>query len=382
MIKFFQNKEELSVVKIIFERDNTTFHYVKVYRDSQVLEIDNESFCITDSIKELKTYVKKQPVILLFSGDKILYSDNNELFKSSEKDFYSTCYNTIENKKFLALIRKGQVDSIVNDFIVNDFFILNISVGVLAFNLLYKDNLTKNEEIIDGVSLGFEKGVFFQAKSLIDEFVGLNELTSNSEVLILSLVFNFFYPSNDIVNNYENEFIEKNREELKHKTSLGFIVKMGGLFLLVIIVLGYFLGIFFTNKNTEIKNQLNLGINKERMLEELLKIEHRKKGMLQLSGFYKTNISSFYINEIIRVLPNEIRLSRLNVFPINKNTEENKKIIIKEKLIIIEGRFTSVVDFNIWITKLRSVLDVVTLDITKYKKPKSFTNFEIHVFLK
>ncbi|WP_064968190.1 hypothetical protein [Tenacibaculum ovolyticum] len=382
MMSFFEHKESLAIVKVVFCKENVLFNYTKVYRHGETLEIDKGSFYNTDSVEELKEYVKKQPVILIFSGDKILYSDNYNLFRSSEVDFYSTSYENVDENKFLAFIRKGQVDNIVDDFLKEHFFILNIYVGVLTFNLLYEGNSRDSEELIDAVSLSFNKGELFKVKTLINEFVDSKNLTTNSELLILSSVFNFFYPSKRIINNYENEFVDKNRDELKHKTSLKAIVKIGVIFLFVIIIIAYLIGVFFENKNLDLRKQLNSGVNKERLVDELLKEEHQKKEMLELSGFYKTNISSFYINEIIKVLPEEIRLSKLKIFPVENKTKENKKIIIREKMIIAEGTFNKVVHFNSWIAKLKNVLNVGTLDISKYKKENTRTVFEIHVFLK
>ncbi|WP_428741581.1 hypothetical protein [Tenacibaculum sp.] len=382
-MKIFQLKEEIAVVRVLFYKGIVKYLYTRVCRIGEVLELDKESLHITNSLEELKQVVMDQPVVLIFLGDEVLYSENEVLFKSSESKFYSTRYDSDKSeKRFLALIRKSVVDSLIDEFSNKQFFLLDIYIGGIIFNLLFKNNLSNEEELVGGILLKYEEGVCTHVEPSFEEVYLTDKLTVNEEILILSSVFNCFYPSNNIINVYEGEVLDENKEELKHKVEFNFISKISVIILLIVAILSYSVGKFFAFKNSEIEVQRSVEASKQRQLKELKQREQQQMGMLQLSGFYKTNILSFYVNELVKTLPEKVKLSGLEVFPHKKELKENKKIVINEKQILVEGSFEDMSDFNAWINKLKSVLSVEKINIVKYEKERDETNFEIQVLLK
>ncbi|MFT7900099.1 MULTISPECIES: hypothetical protein [Flavobacteriaceae] len=382
-MKIFQRKDEIAVVRILKLKGDIRFQYTKVLRKEETLELEKNSLFITNSIEDLKEEVKNRPVILIFLGEEVLYSDNETLFKSSANSFYSTSYINNKRKKFLALSRKDVVDSVVDDFLDKDFFLLDVYIGGLLFNLLYKKkSLSKEEEFVGGMFLRFEEGDCKQIGVSSDVKEEANNLTDNEEVLVLSSVLNCFYPFNTVVTTFDKEFISENKEELKQKTEFGFISKASVIVLLVLVIISYSIGQFFAFKNSEIETKISQGASKEKIFMILKEKEKQKKNMLNLSGFYDSQILSLYINELVKSLPRQVKLSKLNVFPIEKNNNKNKKVVINESQILVEGSFEKANYFNEWINQLRSALRIETINITKYKKEKSETDFKLQVLLK
>ncbi|GFD91566.1 hypothetical protein KUL156_57940 [Alteromonas sp. KUL156] len=382
-MKIFQRKDEVAVVRILRLKGDIRFQYTKVLRKEETLELEKNSLFITNSIEDLKKKVKNRPVILMFLGEEVLYSDKETLFKSSANSFYSTSYINNKRKKFLALSRKDVVDSVVDDFLDKEFFLLDVYIGGLLFNLLYKKkSLSKEEEFVGGMFLRFEEGDCKQIGLSSGVKEEANNLTDNDEVLVLSSVLNCFYPFNTVVNTYDKEFINKNKEELKQKTEFDSISKVSIVTLLVVVIISYSIGQFFTFKNSKIETKINQGASKQKAFMFLKEKEKQKKNMLDLSGFYNSQVLSFYINELIKSLPRQVKLSKLDVFPVEKRFNENKKIEINENQILVEGSFEKANYFNEWINELRGVLQIATINITKFKKEKNETDFKLQILLK
>lgn len=377
-MNFLEGKEEIAVVVVRFIGDQKSYEYFHVVKQGEEIELDSKSTFITESFKELKKKVKTEHFILIFSGDNVLYTDNELLYKTSKDDFYATGFEVSKNISFLALIRKELVDNEVTVFQEQGLLLLDLYIGVFTFNLLFKG--VESEIEFENITLKFEESQFFDLIQKGSE--SLKVSAKNQETLVLSSILNCFYPSDNIINTYDNELFNFNKGELKHKKDFNLFVKVGILSLFVVVAFFYLLGEYYATKNIELQAQENVGVNKQKEKVRLEKEENRKLEMLKLSGFYKKKALMFYVNEIVRDLPVSVILKDVEIFPFQKKISEEKKIEISDKTILIRGDFTDVNSFNKWAYDLRKVLDIETLSVDKYEKKGIATNFELSIMLK
>lgn len=380
----FNVKEEFAIVKVVSQKEELVYFLSKVTKSKEEnLEVETLDAYSTSSLKELKKEIQDLPVILNFLGNNILYTDNDYLFNSSEDNFYATQFLTKKGKKLSALIRRELIDNVISNFLSNDFFIVDMYVGVFSFLLLHeKDYLEEEFLTISGVNLNFKNGdlIEFGANGL--ELTKSKETNPSEKVLVLSLVLNIIYPSEKIDNTYINESIIDNKLDLRHRKIFLQVSKYGTALLFILIAIGYFLGLFFTKKNKSINEELSIEKVKNERFINLKKKENRKKEMLLISGFNKKDLLTYYVNETIKTKPFSVVLSDLKIFVADKKYKKGKKINIENKQILVEGVFTEGEEFNNWINKIKSKIQIETINITKFKKTKVSTDFELEIYLK
>ncbi|MFL0171615.1 hypothetical protein [Tenacibaculum maritimum] len=376
-MKLFKEKENIVVAKVLFIEERFIYLCYEICKEAEEFEILKKDAHITTSLTSFKKYVKKRPLIVIFSGDNVLYSENRELFKSSDENFYRTYYKNEEDKEFVALVRKEQVDFMLDVLLEENFLIVDVYIGVLVLSLLSEKYIQKNKVIIDGVELSFN-----EENCLQNIFVNEEKEKVNEEGLVLSSVLNTFYPSGNIVNICKNNLLEVNREELENKIKFTFLSKVGFFSLLLIATIVYSIGQYFVVKNKQIETQMHSDVNKRKKLISLKKEERRKEEMLKLSGFYQSNLLSFYIDALVKILPQGITLSKIDIFPLEKKTQKNKKIQMKDGVILIKGFFLEVSEFNSWIFKMKKEINIEKVSILEYEKEKEGTSFELQILLK
>lgn len=353
-------KEEFYVVKVHTQSNNALqYEYNKVIKNTKgELEYEEEEIGFLNSVKELKKQIKEVPVILCVIGENVLYPSNIALFKSSSENFYTLNYR-IEGSEISSLVRKETVDDLVKELLEESIYLLDVYIGFLPFLLLKKEKI-----LLDDIATVFKK-----------------KLEENNKILSIALVFNYLFPSGKIDNSFSNESVNKNQIDYPHKLHFDFFKKIGTLAVFILILMFYLLGEFFFNKNQILNNQLNLGENKVQQLERLKQQEKRKLEMLEISGIYKGKLLSFYTNEIMKIMPKTVRLNLFEVFPIKNKIISERKVEFREKMLVIDGFFINNEEFNSWLMEMKKLLSIRKIDIVKFDKQKSETNFKIEISL-
>ena len=164
---FYKLKQELFVVNTLLLSEKTIYVSTKVKKIGDKVKVEGASI-VSKSIKELKQCIENKPIILLLNGDKILYSNDASLFKSAASSFYTTKYEVKGKTDFMALARKNEVDDIVKEFLNNNFFLIEVSIGNFSVGLLYKNFFNEKEFFTGYLSLIFDD----------EDFIGLKKIPS------------------------------------------------------------------------------------------------------------------------------------------------------------------------------------------------------------
>lgn len=376
-MKILKRKEEIAVIRVHYNKEEIVYSFaVVVKKDEEIELVDNSSerFYV---ISELKEKIKDLPVIIVCTGENLLYVNDKSFLKFSKDDFYYSFYNSESEKEFYTLARKEYIDKLVKEFTEEGFWLVDLYIGVFSCNLLFKEAFEDRKVVVGNIELLFDN----------DDCIEVNKLGTvgdkhDEEILSLSTVYNHFYPSEKLSTTYINEQLQKNKQDVKDKRDLELIGKIGFPAVFIVIAIAYLLGMVYVSKNEKLNTELLTTKYKQEQLNNLLEEETKRSEILNFTGFFKKKYLTFYINGIVKELPSTILLSDVNVFPkTNVSTSKNKKIKIDTKLISISGMFANDKDFNKWVIGLKQTLKVYTIDIVEFKKKKKTTKFKLNILL-
>ena len=118
------------------------------------------------------------------------------------------------------------------------------------------------------------------------------------------------------------------------------------------------------------------------ILEKLGQEEIRKQQLVLNSGVVTNNFISFYLDEIGKAVPKDIRLSEMYVFPVIEKLKEKRKVEIDQSKIEILGWTKSNTVLDDWIESIDRQDWVKSVELMNYQKlSNDESSFKMIVFL-
>ncbi|WP_435261213.1 hypothetical protein [Tenacibaculum sp. nBUS_03] len=380
-MEFFKQTQELVVVNVLLYSNFTKYVCVQLKKAGHRIKIV-EDVVIYENIEKVKKFTNSKEVLLLFNGEKILYTVNVDLFKSTIHQFYTTKYLSNEDREFLALARKEEIDKIIVSFLNLDISIIDVYFGGFSVSLFYKQNFNDSEFKTSYFSLLFGEKDCLEVQKITSSFVEEEIEESKEGTIALSLVYDYFYPSEKLFSNYENQVITANKIESGHKFQFQFYGKIALSIVFLLMLLSFGITKFFENQNQKLESKLNYLIKEEALLNKLHKEKNKKEEILRTSGFLNTYGITYWVNTIIQDIPESILLSELEVFPMKQVLKENKKIVLEGNQIMVKGISFNENKFKIWAKKLTDRNEIFKIEIVNYSQKKSQeVKFELKIQL-
>jgi len=334
---------------------------------------------------------RKLPIILLFTGKNIIYTNNYEniVNKSNKEQFYITNYQS-DSKMFSAITRKDFFKEELKYIKDKDLILIDIFIGIISLCTVYNKLFTVNEIILNNIKLLYNNNgcsELLKTEENDNEYIRLinGEVTSIYELLLMSIGYFNYSENNKLININDNELLLKNRKEYYKNRKIKVINTTGFFLLALILLLTIAFKVYFKSKlNYLTVKTNNINIVKSK-LDSLQNEFNNQQKILNLSGYNNPNYLSYYINEIVKLVHKDIKLQKVEVFPIENNEYENneKYIKIDDRKLIISGitysdgsfvKFTKDIDKLKWVDKLK---------IVKYEKnQKANTKFIIRIIIK
>lgn len=381
--------DKVGVIGIVNYKDSQEYFYVILTKDKNdlnVVEFKNN----IQTLDTLKNINKNIPLIIALTGSGIVYTrdTNNLIFNSNVDDYYITEYTTDNKEVLTAFSRKDNVDKLVHFFTQSNYFIVDVVIGVLSTNLLYKKVFTDNEIQVNDLVLQYNKIDcidYIKTKPNVQSTIYIdNEKKNTLELFLFSIGFNYFSPSNKLVNKLNNFAINQNKVEFNYKKQFDRIVKIGFLIFIISLIINFSLKSFISNEINKINNLVTNTTKYQNEFNYLSKERNKKRTVIEMAGFLNPNFLSFYINEIGNILPKDINLKELIIFPINSNNiTQNKQIEINDRKILILGSTLSNSSFNLLLEKLRSKKWVNKIEIIHFEDDKkNKSNYKLEISLK
>ncbi len=361
-------------------------------------EVDvKDSFSSKSNKNAAKKLPKKQSIFLIINDEHVLTKvfDNESLdgTKLVNKAFpninISEFYYEIiqqDTKCFISICRKAYVGALIKSYTDLDIYVVHFSFGnsIVSNTIAYIDN----EFVSTSNALVSLRNNSIETIELVENIKethyninGLN--TSNTYLLSLSgALTRILSTYNPIIN-----FQEKRNELITVFKQIRFFnqfLKVGSVFILGVLLVNFlFFNFYFNNvKALNETSQLNQTTKSKiiKLNETVGKAQKMTDDMLKSSA----SKSSFYINAIVKSLPESILLSEINYQPLEKNIKRGKTIVLNQNTIIVSGASNNSTSYSKWITLLEAMTWINNVEVDSYSDSKtssSLFSVEINIAL-
>ncbi|WP_205728908.1 PilN domain-containing protein [Flagellimonas onchidii] len=364
-----------AVIRVVFG-DAIKYHVLELEKDKEQLSV-KKSFAANDFDQIQKEVKTDTQIILNFSGrgvvsKKVSTKGNyikEVLFNGNPDDFYSyTLFQDAHN--FISICRKETVDgqfAIFKDakYQVVDYsigpFVAHIGKGMVNGDVLQLDGeqlVFRNTDLMDYARVGHE----LDSPTYL---VGDDRLSGN-EVVLLSSLLSHLYPSDSI--DYDADYLFANLKEQKQKRIFEY-ASVGALALFLLALMGsYLLLQHYNKKYVEYEEQLYHFNDNYAQLKKMEEDVINKRFIVENSGVLNKNFISFYVNEVVKTVPEGITLNGLQVNPLLKKVKGNETISMDFNTLLINGRTSNSFFLNQWVKRLRKNPWVRKIEILNLNK--------------
>ena len=338
-------------------------------------ELTFEVKTIDDLSKKLNRH---QHLVLAINNDKVLSkaieNEQDDVLKLVYKafpninldDFYFEILSQ-KNRHFITLCRKDYVNSLIEAYSKLKLSIIDISLGNNLIGNI--SSFLSDERICSSNSvIKIENSQVTQIKkdNVTIKDYDINGLTiSNLHLLSFSGALQTVLKSSSTKSNF---FAEKEHLITNYKQTRFFnlSLKLGGLFILVLLLINFFVFNYYFNKVNDLKQISEINQSTKSKIAKLINTVSKKQKMVDDLLRSETSKSSFYCDIIIHSLPSTILLSEFNYQPLLKRIKPEKNIELKENSIIILGSSNNSEDFSNWIGLLEKKKWINKIDIIEY----------------
>ena len=298
------------------------------------------------------------------------------IYNGNEGDFFFYEYLS-ENDNFVSFTRKDSIRSWIRKIEKRGGVITGISIGPMVvcnlFQLLPEIQIFSTPS--GTVSKKGDKLVFKQESSETFHLQFEGEKLNKFEVPLIATIIGYNYPGTTFASSLND--IENNTHEVKYRKAFK---TMGVAFLTLFLFLIIF-GHFYLNSisNELVENEahfLSFQQNLDRI--SLLKEERDVKlKILQTSGVFKNDYLTGYLLDICNSLPEEIRLTDIEVFPLENKMKPEEKPEFNFDVIKIKGVSPSEKDINNWLGTLQKIEWQRKVEIISFEK-EGHETFKFH----
>ncbi|MEQ3663802.1 hypothetical protein [Olleya sp.] len=356
------------------------------------LELSFEDKTIEDICSRLP---KNQHTILIINNDKVLsktiesekQDDLKLVYKAfpniNLKDFY---FEILSQKKahFISLCRKDYVDTLIEDYSKHKIAIIDISLGnnyIGNISTFLNENsvYTSNAEI----DIKDNQIIKIQKESVQAKQYDVNGITiSNHHLLSFCGAIETALANNITTSNFSKEK-DFWLNEYKQTRFFNQFLKIGGLFILGLLLINLFIFNHYFNNVNELEQVSEINQTTKNQIVELNESVSKKQKMVE--DLLKSNgsKSSFYSNAVINSLPKTILLSEFNYQPLLKRKKIDKDLELEENRIVISGTSGNSDAFSNWISQLEQKSWIDNIEITDYGISSFYSSdFKIKIVLK
>ena len=388
--------KQFAGIEIVEWGSTPIFHVVVLeIAKEEVVTVEKVMDCqgfegLNDFFKKLKNG-KNIPLHLVLSQRGIIHKQlphigNNPLQQAlpnaKTTDFY---YHVYDFLNVVSVVRLSVVNEILKGFEVQQFHVLNISLG--DFGIYHLLPFIRDNENIQTAThqYHFEKnnnGYHLRQfeKVAIDvenETITLGEERQDSRLLgAFAAAFDGLMirtPINqpiELLENAQSEFVQKQLFKIS-----GFSVL--GIFFIALLI-NFLLFSNYTDANQVLQLEVNLQQNTLQQLDSLKKEVEGKQAFLQNNTLNQTSKNSYYADEIAQTLPNDIQLTTLNIFPKQKEKRSAENTLPQfNQEIIIKGKTKESLSFNDWKKELENLDWTKSVKIIGFGEDDGISVFEL-----
>ncbi|WP_298423820.1 hypothetical protein [uncultured Kordia sp.] len=374
----FLNEDEVQFCVLTIHKKQNEFSVGKRFETNQFVEV----------FKEIET---KHPVFLHFSGVGILNKKLERavnyrqklLFKSNPDDFYF--YEVHQEKAiFVSMCRKKIIDRYLTQLEAKKYHVLDIAIGpfvnYVLRSFISNQNITSN---LSNITLSQHAIIDFEILDTVSKSTKyqIEDLHfSHKEIALFAMIIQ--YHIQEEVIQFETFFLQENKTAFSYYKATKTTLISGIVILLFGIITGHFLLNTYRTETSE-KQAIVAGVKDiQEKLVVLKQQKQDKEEIIATSGLFNPKFLTHYFYEIGNSVPQNIKLSNMNITPVTKKMRADKEVRFFKKQIHVAGHTINDDHFQQWVAKLNTKSWVKKTEIEAYtqlrrSKQKSFL---IHIY--
>ena len=333
----------------------TTLKTVLLERKKEALDI-SETFSV-DSIAGIGSKISKnQHIHLTINSQQVLTKFVKGSFPDALKAVYKAFpnlnldefyYESLNQKEgaVVSVCRKEFVSGLLDSFKKEKKHITGVSLGPMAIGSILEYVPNGDIHIVENQALVFEGGEVLESRPNITDNYQTKGLDINgiqiSENLLLALsgALQTLVPKKTYSNFGETSTQLTN--EFKNNQYFGQFLKIGLGCILLLVLLNFMFFSHYFNKTNELSQLSQINQESKTTLLDLTETVSKKETMVEDLIKNGRSKSSFYINEIVSLLPGSILLEDINFQPLSKRIKAEETVQVWEHIIIMSGITTN-----------------------------------------
>lgn len=383
-------------LEIQFLSEGMILHLIVLKKKGQQLVVE-KAITNVESIEKLSEHlVKDIPLAIAFTGKGILHrriaadpAGDPKLFLSkvlpnaSLKEFYLQTVSAVQDEQFVSVLRKSAVDGILDQ--LKQFSVVGCSLGPLsAITILPLLDETKSELSFGNHVLQLQDNlpeeVHYSENSSEKKSFNIGGQNVDAELLLaFSVAFQQLLVEEQRADANVESLVSAKEDFLQKK-----LFVTGGKVLLATILLlllgNYLLFSHYWSEKGELEGKLQTdggALSDLRNLEKQILV---KRVFLEQAGLLSKSNHSYYADQIAAGLPDEISLTRMDLAPRIKLSEEDS-IGFKPGRVEIDGTCSQSVVLNKWLQDLKTKKWVKSATLESYLQDKNMKQGEFEVAL-
>jgi hypothetical protein len=381
---------DLHVIGLIKSENEESYNVLTVKKKGNKVTIVSMSY-YTD-FEEFKKHTDQNlPVLLLINGKGVLnkaFDFNNESDVNWYKniDLNSIYHTSLKglNIDFISFSRKNIINETIEKFKKHNFEIIDVYLGSfmssIFINSIKKEAILSNDLLLEFKNDRLHNFVKQTDTTKKENYIIGNETITNTFLPLYATVINFFIQSKEIS---KTKIETLNTDEIIYKKAFKYfgISILSGF--LISLLISFILIQYYSSKNAELTIQNVFTDKNYQHTLDLEKQKENKQKILLDSGFSSSKFLSFYSYEIIKIVPNDVSLTVLEITPLTKETKSNQKLIFESNTINVKGQTFNESSFNSWMESLKKMNWLENFEIISLKKDKkNESQFEVKIKIK
>lgn len=333
-----------------------------------------------ESVQTLKKKSKRKDIHLNISGKQVLYKqisvgenpDENSIISKvipagKVQDFYYQLTD-VSGKAWCAVIRKDNLQQIIETFDEQKLNVVNVSLGPLN-SAGFKEIIGVDDIVTSSSLIQFEDGNVSITKR--KEEAGPKQLidgktVSNYHVNAFSTALSYHIETGNSYGDLPNVSINLSESRYDQMKLI-----LGGLFLMVMSVI-LLANLFLRSSYEEALSDLNMvNAQSEDSYQQLTSRQlelSNKKNLLIQNGMDRAGVAAFYSDRIASTIPSGVNLLQLDIKPLDKTLKDGERSSFIKETILVTGVSPNSADLNKWTVLLHGLEFVNEVTINNYSQ--------------
>jgi hypothetical protein len=397
----------IEIIEIRDDNNDTSLYFSYILLERRKKEITVKDKGIYKNIAELDTLLKREsnskiPILTLINSDKLYH----KIIKSQEHsnivaalipntdplEFTYQSYAFENETTFVSATRKIYVETILSNFGDRKNRIVKLFLGPSSLFETYKlifnadedncytielDNYNlklQNEELLD-----FKIARSQKKDPTVQKMININgqQIESNLVVLFSYGLLYYLDPLSSVTAQY-NE-VSSNNDEYNFRITSKPIVLTAAIILLISLLISTYLFSSYSSKYQELYSNKIHQLKTREQYDQTDSLSSKRTEILEKNGMNIPSMISYYADQITYSLPQDIYINKLEINPVNNNS--NGEDIQFHNIILIKGLCYSSYELNEWVKIIKNNTWVKKITIREFiqENEDNIANFSIEI---